>query len=335
MRITRLLVGALAALMLLLPASALGQAPAGDNYLAPIFIANEQQPLPLTPSVLGYEVDTTNATVDDGQPIFGGGPEYNACTIGTRTSNYGKTVWSVFYVDRYGRLDVTATGFDAVIGLARFNSPNDPAPTAVDCSDRLAGKIESFPRDNLPTVRKGGWYALQVGGYFDPNTAQFASGPLQVNVELLPPEQIIADAGITWVPYRGGVTIKQIRVEGPQGSQARINCRGKSCGSQTVNNPKAVGVFKEPALKADADAASTIKKPKAGKKPEVTVLTKNVFKNKKVKNGSRLLVIVRADNQIGQAFYWDVKKNAAGSKQIGCLEPGSSTPRRLGTCDGK
>ena len=102
MRISRILAGAIAALALL-PATALGQTPAelGDHYLAPIFIANEQTPLPLTPSVLGYEVpDTTNYTVDDGQPIFGGGPEYNACTMGTRTSNYGKTVWSVFYVDR-------------------------------------------------------------------------------------------------------------------------------------------------------------------------------------------------------------------------------------------
>jgi hypothetical protein len=335
MRISRFLVGALAALMLL-PASALGQDLAGDHYLAPIFIANEQTPLPLTPSVLGYEIaDTTPYTNDSGLGVFPQNVEYNRCTLGSRSSDYDKTVWSVFYTDRYGRLDVTATGFDAVIGLARFNNPNDPAPTAQVCSDRLAGRIESFPRDNLPTVRKGGWYALQVGGYIDPATGAVASGPLQVNVELLTPEQIIADAGITWTASSGGVKIKQIRVEGPQGSNARISCRGKSCGSQSVNNPKPVGVFEEPALKAKADATSTNAKPKAGKKPEVTVLTKNVFKNKKVKNGARLLVLVRADNQIGQAFYWDIKGNAAGAKQIGCLEPGSSTPRRLGTCDGK
>jgi hypothetical protein len=265
MRLSRILVGVVAALALL-PASALGQeaAGAGDHYLQPIFLGDENSPLPLTPSVLGIEIpDTTNYTVDDGQPIFGGGPEFNACTSrlpdgSTRTSNYGKTVWSVFYTDRFGRLDVTATGFDAVIGLATFNSPSDPAPTAITCTDRLSGKIESFRRDQLPTVQKGRWYAVQTGGYFDPNTQTYASGPLQVNVELLKPEQIIADAGINWVSRKGGVTIKQVRVDGPNPSAALVTCQKKSCGKRViVRNPKPVGVFAKPLLKADPKAKST------------------------------------------------------------------------------
>jgi hypothetical protein len=46
-------------------------------------------------------------------------------------------------------------------------------------------------------------------------------------------------------------------------------------------------------------------------------------------------VIVLGNDQIGQAFYWDIKKNAAGAKQIGCVEPDGEKIQKLGTCDGK
>ena len=41
-------------------------------------------------------------------------------------------------------------------------------------------------------------------------------------------------------------------------------------------------------------------------------------------------MIVLAEDQIGQAFFWDVKKNAAGAKNIGCVEPGGSRIQRQG-----
>jgi hypothetical protein len=65
--------------------------------------------------------------------------------------------------------------------------------------------------------------------------------------------------------------------------------------------------------------------------------TKNVLRGRTIKNGSRLIVAVvsQFDDQIGQVFYWDVKSNAAGPKNIGCAEPGSTRFQRLGTCDGK
>ena len=42
------------------------------------------------------------------------------------------------------------------------------------------------PRDNLPTVKRGNIYAVQVGGFRDPQTGEFAGGPLEVDFELLP-----------------------------------------------------------------------------------------------------------------------------------------------------
>jgi hypothetical protein len=64
--------------------------------------------------------------------------------------------------------------------------------------------------------------------------------------------------------------------------------------------------------------------------------TKNVFRGRKVPNGGRIAVVVvsQTDDQIGQIFFWDVKNNAAGAKNIGCVEPGSGRVKKLGACNG-
>ena len=122
MKPIRFLVGALVVLALL-PATAMAQAGPGDNYLAPNFLADQQNPLPLSPAVLGFSADTTNYTTETNPSLFGGnGQEFNQCG----SSIYGKTVWAVFYTNRYGRLDITASGFDSVIGLASFDRPAEP-----------------------------------------------------------------------------------------------------------------------------------------------------------------------------------------------------------------
>src|SRR5919199_3350540 len=61
-----------------------------------------------TPSVVGYDADTTTYTTENG--------EFNRCG----QSLYGKTIWARVRTPRYGRLDVTAAGFDAVLGLGRI-----------------------------------------------------------------------------------------------------------------------------------------------------------------------------------------------------------------------
>jgi hypothetical protein len=311
---------AVCALILALPAAASAQGGPGDNLSDAIPVS--PGPLELSPAVRGLSVDTTNYTLEPG--------EFNACG----NSAYDKTVWGVFGVNRTGRIDITAAGFDAVIGLAHAtNSGLEGGP----CVDRLNGRIESFPRDNLPTVRKGEVYAVQVGGYVDPGSGAVAAGPLEVAIELLPPEQLIGDAGLTWNSTRGGVRVRQVRVDGPNGSQAAIRCLRKSCGrALTVRNPKLAGVFKTPVAKANPTSSGKKFKPvKASDRP-VRMATKNVFRGRRLPNGSRLVVYVEATakDQIGQVFYWDIRRNAAGAKQIGCLEPGSRRIQRLGSCDG-
>lgn len=286
------------------PASAVAQTPepegSGDNYFAPVLVSTNTAPRRLSPSVIGYDVDTTNYTTENGAPIFGGGPEFNQCG----NSAYGKTVWSVFYTDRYGRIDITAAGFDAVIRLVSFKDPNNPTPTEGPCTDRLFGNIESFPRSNLPTVKKNHWYAIQVGGARQPD-GTFVGGPLEVNAELMSPNSLSADADLSSVPANRGIKVKSVKVEGaPSGSVVTVRCLKKSCGrSQSVSIERAG--------------------------------TKRFFKGRKIRNGTRLRVDVQAEEQIGEVIYWDVKSNAAGQGKTGCTEPGASTPRALYSCDGK
>jgi hypothetical protein len=323
-----------------LPAAALAQQPVppptGDNYLDAAFIrGQDSEALPISPGVLGVTADTSTYTTEGPGGSFGADGEFNQCG----SSVYGKTFWGFFTTDRTGRLDVTAAGFDAVIGLVSFRSPqNAVPPVGGPCTDRLAGRIESFPRDNLPTVRKGGWYAIQVGGFQNPQNGEFAGGIVDVNVELLPPEQLIADAGLAWREARGGVRVTQVRVDGPNGSQAVVRCLRRSCGrGTTVRNPKPVGVFAKTVAKPSARSKGHKTQPRKESREAVRFATKNVFRGRRIPNGARLVAYVesRSNDQIGQVFYWDVKGNAAGAKQIGCLEPGSRRIQRLGSCDGR
>jgi hypothetical protein len=312
--------------LLALPAAASAQS---DNLADAPIIAN---PLPLTPSVLGFEVDNTPFTVEQNEP--------NSCVVqgptGAFTSIYGKTFWGLFSADRAGRLDVTSAGADTVISLYEQERAGDFS--RLDCTDRLSGRIESFPRDNLPTVSKKGVYALQIGG-FQRQDGGIESGPIAVDLELLPPATVEGDAILTWRSARGGVKVTSIKVDGPQGSGALVTCLRKKCGrDQIIRNPKPRGVFEHPVAKVAPDGARSSRGPKvapAGAKPQVTTATTSAFKGRTIKNGTRLVVAVLGTNQIGRVFFWDVKKNAAGAKSLGCIEPDGTRIQKPGTCDGK
>jgi hypothetical protein len=317
---------AVSAGLLVLPAAASAQSsvppPGGDNQAdaIPIRPANSTF-LPLTPGVLGFSANTSTYTTEPN--------EFDACG----QSSYGKTVWSVFAVDRTGRIDITAAGFDSVLALLPVtNNGVGSGP----CTDRLAGTIESFPRDNLPTVKKGNVYAVQVGG-FRGQDGNFAGGPVEVDFELLPPERVQGDAILTWRSTSGGIKVTSIKVDGPQGSAAGIGCVRGHCGkSQTVKNPKPVGVFAKAAVAGNKPLSGDKYEPaKVSDKP-VRMATKSVFRGRKIPNGARLAVVVISQNndQIGQVFFWDVKKNAAGAKSLGCVNPGSTRVRKVGTCSG-
>src|SRR4051794_19257592 len=135
--------------LLALPAGASAQSsvppPGGDNLSDAIPVRPTNSTfLPLTPGVLGFSADTTGYTTETN--------EFDSCG----QSTYGKTIWSVFAVDRTGRIDITAAGYDSVVALLPVSSSG--VPGSGPCTDRLAGRIESFPRDNLPTVKKGRVY---------------------------------------------------------------------------------------------------------------------------------------------------------------------------------
>jgi hypothetical protein len=324
---------ALCAALLVLPAVASAQVPitppGSDNYVDGYPLAD-----PLVPGAVGFSADTTNYTTEGPNAFFDSPGEFNSCG----RSVYGKTIWSYFHVQQTGRVDITAAGYDAVIGLASFASPQSAKPSGGRCTDRLSGRIESFPRDDLPTVSKGGWYAIQVGGFQDPNTGAIAGGPLEVDVELLPPEEVQGDAILTWRGAKGGIKVTSIKVSGPSGSAALVTCLRKKCGrDQTIRNPKLKGVFARPIAKSLAHGKSTAggKEVPAPRKTVQVHSAASAFKGRTVKNGSRLLVVVLGQDQIGEAFFWDVKKNAAGAKSLGCVEPDGTSIQRPGTCDGK
>jgi hypothetical protein len=323
MTLKRLLPLAACLLAAAVPSSALAQAGPGDN-LDNAIVLNGGSPLRLSPSVIGItNVNTANYTTQQG--------EFNKCG----NSIYGKTLWGAFRVNRTGRIDVTAAGYDSVIAINQLSSNGQLA--GGPCVDRLNGRIESFPRDNLPTVKKGGTYALQVGGFQRPDGG-IEGGPLEVAVELLRPERVQGDAILTWRSVRGGVRVTSIKVDGPNGSAAGVFCARKRCGRQQIlRNPKLKGVFARPIAKAAAPGATSAARktvPEARDRSQVRLSTKTAFRGRKIKNGARLVVIVLAEDQIGQAFFWNVKKNAAGAKNIGCVEPGGSRIQRQGSCDG-
>ena len=337
MKLSRTLLAVCAAL-LALPAAASAQSsvppPTGDNYTDAIPVRPSDSPfLPLSPGVLGFGADTTNYTTEGPSPAFGPNGEFNVCG----QSTYGKTIWSLFAVDRTGRIDITAAGFDSVIALLPVDQDTG-IPDSGPCTDRLAGTIESFPRDNLPTVKRGNIYAVQVGGFRNPQTGEFAGGPVETDYELLPPEQLIADSGLAWREASGGVRVTSVRVDGPNGSQAVVQCLRRSCGRRlTVRNPKPTADFARSRAKRGAE--STGHKTSSAKASDAPVrfATKNVLRGRRIPNGARLVVYVESstDDQIGQVFFWDIRNNAAGAKQIGCLEPGSRRIQRLGSCDGR
>ena len=325
MTFKRLILCAAIAVAAAFPATASAGAGPGDDIADAIFPPGATLPLSTAndPNILGFEVDTSAYTVESGEPL--------SCPV-SRTS-YAKTVWGGFRAPQYGRLDVTAAGFDAVIMLIDAN-----ANRIVDCTDRLAGKIESFPRDSLPTVKRGRTYAVQVGGAVQPD-GSVPGGGLSVNLELIRPEITPGDAVMSWVSTRGGVRIRSLSITAPRGAVVTAGCVRRSCGKARSYNAKPIlrekigddGFLKRLAVKpVDAEPELSYAKTTpqaAGRRPNL--------KGKRIKNGDTLLVAVQREDEIGVIFVWRVKNNAAGTKVVGCIEPGSTRIKRVGTCRGR
>jgi hypothetical protein len=304
------------------PAAAQAGAGPGDDIADAIRPPGNVLPLstPSNPHILGYEVDTSAYTTQN-EPL----------SCATSRTNYGKTVWGAFQASQYGRLDVTAAGFDSVITLIDAD-----ANRIVDCTDRLAGKIEAFRRDALPTVKKGHVYGVQIGGAVQPDGST-PGGPLAVDLELIRPEVTTGDAVLTWLSTSGGVKIKSLKLNAPRGSVVTVGCIKKSCGkarsfgvSKPVFNQKIASINFSKRLGAGAPADEL-----SFARTTAHVAAKPNLKGKRIKNGDTLIVAVQREDEIGVIYFWTVKHNGAGSKNVGCIEPNSTKIKRVGSCTGR
>jgi hypothetical protein len=327
MTFKRLVTCAVLALAAALPASASAQLqvppPGGDNVQDAIDLGT----LKGSPSVFAFDADTTSYTT---QPELN---EFDLCS----GLGYGKTVWGKFRTPRTGQVDITAAGFDSAIALLRQTKTGIAAGP---CTNRLKGRIEAFRRDNLPTVEKGGTYYVQVGGTEENGST--AAGPVEVAVELLKPKLVAgADAGLAYKFGKGGIKVTSVRIDGPPGSAIIVFC-AKRCGKTARFNVKGkASVLRQPIRKLDfakrTQGGGGLFEPapkEKGSDAPVYSAAKQVFKNRKIKNGNTLFVAVVAKDQIGQIFFWKIKKNAAGPKQLGCIEPNTTKVKAIGKCDG-
>ena len=316
------------------PSSALAQGGTeGDNYLQPLLF-NEgslDSPRPVGEGdVRGFTIQDTNpytVQADLFSPPSSGGPgEPIGCRAGASVTQYGKTVWSMFYAHRWGRADIKAAGsYDQVIGLVPFKSPSEPTPIldAGRCTDRIAGINEDFGND--PPVVFPGWWAVQFGGAND------AGGVLQGTLEFLRPARLPGDAILSWQGGRGGAKI-DLKATAPKGARISFKCVKKRCGK--LPKARTVRKFVTDSLlrpvRADlmpTESPSRQLRQVAQDDPAIQA-ARSYIKNKKLKNGTRIEVRITAFGYIGNYFSWTVKNGSVGTKTKRCLEPESSRPKR-------
>lgn len=319
----RLLITAVVALSAAVAAPAVAQAGAGpgDDIADAVTPNTPGAILPLStaadPHILGADYNTSNYTTESGEPL----------TCASSNTSYNRTAWAAFKAPQYGRVALTAAGYDSVITLVDATTNR-----IVDCTDRLFGNIELFPNDALPTVKKGHVYGVQVGA-----TGSATGGPLTLDMELIPPQNTIGDAVLTWLSGSGGVKIKSLKINAPRGSVVTVGCLKKSCGkarSFAVRKPvfrqKIAGVDLRQRLGAGSPGAEL-----SFAKTTAHAAAKPNLNGKRIKNGDTLIVAVQREDEIGVIYFWTVKRNGAGSKNVGCIEPNSTKIKRVGSCTGR
>ncbi len=341
MNFKRLTLCASLALAAAFPATAMAQygaAPGeGDHYLGSIQLATPDSPLEYGRPI-GLTADTSGYTVqsDMFSPPGAGGPqEPTQCG----QSNYGNTIWSDVYSNRWGRLSIDTAGpFDAVIGVIPYRSPQEPAPLDFGCVDALGGFQEQV-RNFI--VFPGSYWSIQVGGTGTP-----LGGPVQVKYELLPPARAGGDAIATWDGASGGIRLKGLVVKAPRGSRVSIKCARRRCGktpraftSKKVGLAGAIGRAQAPHVaarktRASASAgkpalpASAVRVETAKTRADVRA-AKNytLLRGRFIRIGTRLEVRIKRFGHIGTYFAYNV-----GSRRVQkikrCMNPGSNKARK-------
>ncbi len=333
-----------------LPAAAAAQTPVtppdNDNYLQPFFVNGGNSMT--VGDVLAIQADTTNYTVQpdlfspngNGTPGGGGPPEPTVCEGYQNPATYGNTIWSVFRSRNYGRMNVSAASgnFDEVIRVVPFTSPDNPTPVLPGaCYDNLAGSQESASGLVFP----GQFYAVQVGGTID-QTSPTQGGPMQVKFELHAPPSVAGDALLFWrlQPLR----VTSLTAQGvTKGAKVTLTCTKRACKriKKTARKPfwakplSAVGPAPAGVSMKSAVAGDYGVAPRAFRPVAHAARTKFVLmKNRRVKKGATIKLRITAPGFIGKYFFWKVKKNSLTNKKVSCTDPGSSKPKKLGTCHG-
>jgi hypothetical protein len=309
----------------------------GDHYLSPVVMATSSDPLQYNRPI-GFTGDTSAYTLQADMfspPGAGGPPEPNVCG----QSQYGNTIWSIVYSNRWGRLDVDAVGpFDSVIGVVPFRSPQDPVPLDFGCIDALGGFEEEIS-DLI--VFPGSWWAVQVGGTGSP-----AGGPAQVKFNLSQPARAGGDAIATWNGASGGIRLKGVVVKAPKGSRVSLRCRGKSCGKLPRPFTAKKGVFEKPLgsigpsdpsarAKMDVASGSAADSPVSASKARVTTADANahaaknytLLRGRFIRIGTRLEIRIKRFGHIGTYFAYNVGSTRV-QKIKRCMNPGSNKARK-------
>jgi hypothetical protein len=320
-----------------LPASAAAQAtinpPDGDNYLRPLALSDFDNPGKFPRQEVGWLGNTTDYTTqaDMFNPPGTGGPaEPTNCG-----SPYGKTIWSVLYIDKKGSLTITTSAqFDSVIGFVPFNGPSDPAPDINHgvCIDRLAGLDEQLKVN----VSGGHWYAVQVGG-----TGTTQGGQVQTKFLFKPTPKAkpkpIKSQGFLFYKFPPLRITTMYATSVPKGSTIKVHC-SSSCGNKTVkvrskpvlrDNVFATGPQMVPVPLAAAPTGGVSRaKPTATRSRPIVRAAKSkvtIFKNKAVRSGTKVEMRITKPGMIGKYWSWKIPGQGV---TIRCLKPGSSKPRK-------
>lgn len=301
--------------------------PDGDNYLGPVFMNDQSIPFPS--QEVGFIADTSAYTVqaDMFNPPASGGPvEPTNCG-----APYGNTVWSVFYSNRYGVMNVSTAGpFDAVLAVVPFASPSSPTPNlnAGFCDDSLAG----FQEDTNFFVSPRHWYAVQVGGTGSPQ-----GGQVQVKYLLSRPPQVDGQAFLFW--RTGPLRVTKLYAKNvPKGERLTLSCTRGACRKKTVtarrpmlNRPLGANPGETPAgLRMKGGAGGPNRTVNSVLRPFAHAAARrvNLLGNQKVRRGAKIELRITAPGYIGKYFVWKVSGSSVSSATVRCMNPGSTKPRK-------
>ena len=321
MRLTLLL----AALALVLPASAAAAPPPNDNYLGSTRITRSDGSLP---SVFRDSVDTTEATTQpdlfepdqNGLPLGGGDPEPTSCGDGT---TYGRTVWWDFRPPTAGGAVVKGSaGFDVVVAVYTWDAQTSRITRTVVCQNDEPGSEEVL----LPTVRQGTNYTVQIGG------AGNTGGPLNFSLEWFPdrdrdgvtdvlddcpgragigkggcPPELRSSPRIVYTAVGTSLRITGLAIDDvPKGARAEVRCQ--RCGRRSVRRARRSGTLRMPGFVGRLVPA--------GDRIEVRI-TQGRTGNGRYRFGA-----------VGKYYRWPIEPGKLGRKVTRCLQPGSRKPTK-------